>query len=258
LRAAVLVHRGQIGVATLQQWCPHGSRRGLQTWLRAYRRAIRHRLRQVRWTHAGRVWAMDVSEPLHPIDGVYRYIVHVRDLASGVYLAAVPVRRATTPVVCDLVRALCARYDPPLVLKVDNGSPFRSHQLAGWAAAVRTHLLHSPPRWPRYNGSIEASIGALAVRLHHAAAADGHPESWTADDLETARLAANADARRRDCLAATRVSAIERQGFGRHYARCLDAVVGGGRGGDSSAQRRTALVHALSDLGYMSIERRAT
>ena len=55
-------------------------------------------------------------------------------------------------------------------------------------------LLYSPPACPRYNGSIEASIGALTTCAHHAAAAAGHPEYWTCADVEAARLDANTHA----------------------------------------------------------------
>src|SRR5262249_21277005 len=173
LRAAMLVHRGHVGVATLQRWCPIASRRSLRRWLREYWRALRRGLRQLTWTRAGRVWAMDGSQPLLPIDGRYRYVVHLRDLASGEYLAALPVSRPTASVVCDLLRAVCARHGVPLVLKVDNGAAFRSDVVRRWASGVGLRLLYSPPVCPRYNGSIEASIGALGARLHHTAAALG-------------------------------------------------------------------------------------
>src|SRR5439155_5635571 len=145
---------------------------------------------------------------------------------------------------CDVLRAVCASADAPLVLKVDNGAPFRSHDLRAWADRMGTHVLHSPPRCPRYNGSIEASIGALATRAHHAAAADGHPEYWTCDDVESARLDANAQVQSR----ARRITRAERRRFAQHYQRRVAPRPGAQR----PARRRAALVHTLVELGYMS------
>jgi transposase InsO family protein len=229
----------------------------LQDWLRAYRRRVRRTQARLTWTRAGRVWAMDYSEPLHPIDGTYRYVLHLRDLASGYYLAALPVRRATTQGVCDLLRAVCARHAAPLVLKVDNGAPFRSHAVRDWAAAAGTQLLPSPPICPRYNGSIEASIGALGARTFHVAAAQGHPDVWTADDLEHARWATNVEAQPR-FDATSRVTADERVRLACHYAHHLRVVRAAYGPRRSDAHHRAALVHALTDLGYMSMERRAS
>jgi transposase InsO family protein len=208
---------------------------------------------------------MDVSEPPRPIDHAYCYLVHVRDLASHYHLAALPVRRATARAVCDLLRALCAGHDAPLVLKVDNGSPFVSAAVAAWADAAGTTVLHSPPACPRYNGSIEASIGAIATRAHHAAAADGHSNYWTTDDVERARTDANLVRRLHHGVAtsavlrwraATAITRAERRRFRAQYLieltkRGLD---------DRTATRahcRAAIVRTLDELGYVSMQRRA-
>jgi transposase InsO family protein len=166
------------------------------------------------------------------MDGHYRAIVHVRDLASRYYLAAMPVARATARTVCDVIRHVTAQGTPPLVLKVDNGSPFGSGLLQRWAQRTGTLLLYSPPAYPAYNGSIEASIGALTARTHEGAALHGHPEDWTTEDLEAARVAANltpmpsgsseAPATRwRRAMPATRA---ERRRFLARYGRDLAAV----------------------------------
>ena len=207
---------------------------------------------------------MDLSEAPQRIDDTYRYVLHVRDLASQYYLAARPARRGSAAVVCDVLRAICADVAPPLVLKVDNGSPFVSRALQAWADRVGTLLLYSPPACPRYNGSIEASIGALATRAHEVAAAAGHPEWWTSQDVDLARHIANQTTRaahRRTTArvawgSASGVSARERRRFHGHYAGALQH-----RGVTSSqatrAQRRTALVRTLIELGYVSIKRKA-
>jgi hypothetical protein len=57
------------------------------------------------------------------------------------------------------------------------------------------NLLFSPPRTPRYNGSIEAGIGSLKTRTERHAARANHPAYWTFDDGEHAQAEANATAR---------------------------------------------------------------
>ncbi len=55
--------------------------------------------------------------------------------------------------------------------------------------------LLSPPYFPRYNGAIEAGIGAFKTRAHLEAARHGHPLEWNCNDVESARLQANAESR---------------------------------------------------------------
>ena len=194
------------------------------------------------------------------IEGQYRALLHVRDLASHCHLAALPVPRLSTPAACGLLRALGAHADPPLVLKVDNGSAFRSHALRAWAAAVGTQLLYSPPRTPRYNGAIEGSIGALTTRAHHAAVLAGHPDTWTCADVEAARLAANTVPTR-----PARTTALDRwqhatpitRAERRRFANACDAATRTLSTTNRAVQQRTAIVDTLQRLGYVSITRRA-
>lgn len=260
MRAAILLGASPLAVAPLQRWCPTVSRRAVAAWLRQYRRGQRCGCRRLTWTQRGRVWAMDFSQPPMPIDGCYRYVLHVRDLASQYHLAALPVGAATASTTCNLLRALVAAHDAPLVLKVDNGSAFGSHEVRAWAQAVGTRVLYSPPRYPRYNGSIEASIGAFATRAHHAAAAAGHPEYWTSDDVEVARAQANLTCpgphgsltpaqRWHD---APPITATERRRFGAHYT----AAIARPHAGTTRVQQRTAIVTTLRALGYVTMKRR--
>lgn len=259
----LLLYGRRVGVATLQAWCPHVSRRALGHWLRQQRRAQRRAHAQVTWMHFARVWAVDVSQPPHPIDGVYRYLVHVRDLATPYQLAALPVARATAPAVVDLLRALVAAHGAPLVLKVDNGSPF-GRVLQAWAHTAGVLVLYSPPAYPPYNGSIEASIGAITTRAHHCAAAAGHPAYWTCDDVDAARVAANLtvrpgrDGRTTAALRWQRRGAItcaERQRFHAHYVTL--ARSSSPASALTRVRQRTAIVHTLLTLGYVAITRRA-
>jgi len=264
MRVAVLLHGGGIGVDTLRRWCPNASRRAITAWLHDYRHAQRRRFCRVTWSHAGRVWAMDLSAAAHPIHGCYRSMLHVRDLASGYQLATMPLRRGTGRATADLLRGLCAETDAPLVLKVDNGSAFVSRDLSDWAHRAGVLVLYSPPACPRFNGSIEASINAIGIRAHEAAAAAGHPEYWTTEDLETARTLGNiavhghgaaqttAAARFRT---ATHIAVGERAHFHRHYERALQTLGVTNRAQATRAHSRVALVRTLVVLGYVSIKR---
>ena len=261
MRMALLLDAEHASVAHLQRWCPTASRRAVTGWLRAARHAMRQRLCCVTWRHVGRVWALDWSVPPQPIDGIYRWIVHVRDLASHHHLAALPVRRVTGVVVRDLLRALSVPAVAPLVLKLDNGAACRSRELRAWADRVGTTLLYSPSRCPRYNGSIEASVGAIATRAHHMAAAAGHPGLWTTDDVEAARVEANMTSHRRDGYTQTArdwwtrarvITRTERHRFLRAYQQQLAHL----RPAPAHVQRRLAIVRTLDVLGYVSIKRR--
>lgn len=260
MRTALIIHGATASVATLHRWCPTASRRAIARWLHQDRHRRRHHLHLVRWTRPGRVWAMDFSVAPHRIDGQYRYLLHVRDLASHYHLAVLPVIRPTAAAVIGLLRAICANVEAPLVLKVDNGAAFVSGPVVDWAAAMGTQLLHSPPCCPRYNGAIEASIGAIATRAHHAAVANGHPGMWACEDVELARRSANAIVRRpsgRTAEAswrrASRITADER----RRFARGCLATMRRRIDQPPRVQRRIAIVDTLRRLGYVSITRRA-
>jgi transposase InsO family protein len=260
MRTAFVVEGPATNVATLQRWCPTASRRAITAWLRDDRRRRRASLHHLQWHRPGRVWAMDFSDAPQLIEGQYRQVLHVRDLASQCHLMALPVLRSTGAVVGGVLRALCADRDPPLVLKVDNGAPFISRDLRRWARTVGTQLLYSPLRCPRYNGAIEASIASITTRAHHAAVANGHPETWTCEDLEWARRTANAvvrppSGRTADASwqTAPRITAVERRCFARTYAASLRRPIDQ----PPRMQQRIAIVDTLRSLGYVSITRRA-
>jgi hypothetical protein len=89
------------------------------------------------------------------------------------------------------LQELFLQYGPPLVLKCDNGSAFRSELLQTLLGAWRVVPLFSPPCTPRYNGACEAANHALKSRTQQQAEFSGHPEQWTAEDLEQARRHSN-------------------------------------------------------------------
>ena len=179
----------RISVAQLHRHCPDASRRGLQEWwnqLRLRQKLNQHRLE---WRGVGHVWAMDFTYTPQPIEQRYPYVLAVRDLASGNNLLALACERMEDPQVTAALSALFNSHGAPLVLKHDGG--FKGLQIQTLLEQENVTALLSPPHTPRYNGSIEAGIGALKTRTHHIAAGMGHPEYWTCDDLEAARLQGN-------------------------------------------------------------------
>jgi transposase InsO family protein len=188
-----------VGVPTLRVCCPTLARAELADFLRRYRRVWRRRHQEawhvLRWPEPGRVWAIDYADPPLPIDGAYRTLLAVRDLASGRQLLWLPVEDPVAWEVVSALASLFAVHGAPLVLKSDNGSPFSAGSTRALLAAFGVTALFSPPRTPRYNGAAEAGIGSLKTRTETHSVRQGRPGWWTWDDVEAARAEANATAR---------------------------------------------------------------
>jgi hypothetical protein len=155
-----------------------------------YREHNRVAIAQLAWHAPGRVWAMDHAKPPRPVDGVWPDLLSVRDLASGMVLAWLPVADQTAATTRDALVGLFLEYGAPLVLKSDNGSAFQA-EVAALLRDWQVIALPSPPQTPRYNGSCEAGIGGLKVRTQYQAALGGHPGLWTSEDTEAARRRGN-------------------------------------------------------------------
>ena len=187
--------RGRLGLPALKELFPQIPRITLKHLRDHYRQEHEPLLEHLIWTRPGTVWSADFTEPPAPIDGIYPYILCIRDLASSRQLLAWPVLHPAADMTVKALRHLFAIYDPPLVLKTDNGSHFIASEVRDLLAAAKvTHLL-SPPVTPRYNGAQEASIGSLKTRALHIAAAAGRFGCWSCDDVEAARLEANSQGR---------------------------------------------------------------
>jgi len=187
------------GVPTLQAFFTDVPRAELADlrcrFRRVYRRRNRLLLHALHWECPGAVWAVDYAEPPLPIEGQYRYLLAVRDLASGQQLAWLPVERPDATTACHLLKALFRQHGAPLVLKADNGSPFHGAEAQQLLQQENVVPLFSPVRTPRYNGACEAGIGSMKTRTHLESARHDHPGEWTCDDCEAARLQANELAR---------------------------------------------------------------
>lgn len=188
-----------VSVPVLQEMFPDVARRELEDLQRRYQSAFRRRgavlIHALRWTRVGAVWAMDFTEPLVPVDGIYPWILVVRDLASGLQLWVQPVRDMTGRTARDALRLLFAAYGAPLVIKSDNGSAFIDEETRSLLARHKILQLLSPPGLPSYNGSCEAGVGSVKTRAHEESARHDHPGEWNCDDVEAARLMANQTAR---------------------------------------------------------------
>ena len=183
------------GLTVLMSLFPDVPRAELEARLRRYRDEYvgqNHVVVQaLRWQRAGAVWAMDFTEPPLPVDGIYRYILSVRDLGSGKSLLWLPLVRCTGLAVRDALVSLFLEHGVPLVIKADNDRAFKIEELRELLAACRIVFLFSPTYTPEYNGACEAGIGTLKTYAHHEAARHDRPGEWTCDDVEAARLRAN-------------------------------------------------------------------
>lgn len=142
------------------------------------------------WKIVGATWAMDFTEPEFPVDGIYPYILAVRDLASRFCLLWLALEEATALVVSRVLKRLFDEYGEPLVIKKDGGSHFKGEVIKLLDDYGVTSLM-SPPYTPEYNGSIESGIGNIKTHMYYEAARRGWPYDMTIEDLEGCRLRTN-------------------------------------------------------------------
>jgi transposase InsO family protein len=184
-----------VGLAVLVGQFPEMPRAELADLLRRYRHVWVRRhaqwLHVLHWQYPGTVWAIDYARPPLPLEEGYTDLLAVRDLASGMQLLWLPVPEATATTTTAALLSLFMLYGAPLVLKLDNGSPFVAGATRELLAQWRVIPLYSPPGRPQYNGAIEAGIGALKVRTHYQTVRQGRPGEWTLEDTEAARQQAN-------------------------------------------------------------------
>lgn len=273
-----------VGVPTLQQAFPDLARAELTDLVQRYRRVLyvrrRDNMRRLCWRVPGRVWAMDFAEPselgatwsLPPIDDEFPYLLAVRDLASGYQLAWLPMRQATSQATRAVLRMLFEQHGAPLVLKADNGPPFRADETKSLLQEADVRFLFSPPYWPAYNGAIEAAIASLKRRTEQQAAQQGRAGRWAWVHVEAARAQANAAQPRRlhgltpaeVWAGRTRVTDLERVRFGlaverESYLACNQMNLAQERHLDhwqSSAVERKAIERALVEHDYLLFRRR--
>ena len=266
-----------VGVPAVCAQVPAAPRAEVRDLVRVFRHlwASRHpRVRQVlHWHWPGAVWAVDLHEPGQRIDGLYPYVLAVRDLASGLQLAWAPLLDATSAAVVRALAVLFIVHGAPLVLKSDNGSAFLAEALKGLLRRWQVWPLYSPPGRPGYNGAIEAAIGSLTTRTQFQAYCHGHAGRWTVADLDAAREVANTTSRPRGRNGPTPAevwaerrpptraeheafATLVREGEARARAQshiagdaCLDHY-------EQAALHRRVLTQALVECGLLTITRR--
>ena len=162
-----------------------------RVYRRIWRAAHRRSLHVLHWQRPGTVWAADFAQAPCLIDGQYRYVLAVRDLASGLQLLWQPVAAPTAEVLLTELPLLFARYGAPWVLKTDNGSAFIADLVRWYLQHALVDQLFSPPHCPEYNGSIEAAIGNHKQRTERDSILSGHPGQWFSANLTASSLQAN-------------------------------------------------------------------
>ncbi len=174
---------------------PEVPRSDLKEILSRYRRVQqrKHQRHQSRlhWQRPGTVWAADFKERREPIEGRYGWILAVKDLASRCQLAWLPVEAADADTVQATYAGLFEEHGPPLVLKSDNGGPFRDDGTKQLLAEYDVIPLFNPRRRPAYNGGVERANGQLASYQEAVAAYHGREGLPTCADAEEARQIAN-------------------------------------------------------------------
>jgi transposase InsO family protein len=181
-----------LGLPTLRAEFPDMPRCELADLQAGYRQCFRatHRrtVARLHWHEPGTVWAIDHVVPPAPIDGVEQAALAIRDLASGMQLAWLPVADQTEAVAIAVLEGLFLEHGPPLVLKSDIGSAFKSGAFQALLRHRGVAWLPSPPRMPWYNGGCEAGNGSLRRRTDHFACRTGR---WTSGCLQAACRQAN-------------------------------------------------------------------
>lgn len=257
----------QTGVGTIRRFADNLPRSEVRDLVVRYRRCLERRGQgveeELRWRVPGAVEAFDHTVAPVPVDGHRRAILTGRDLATGeatVWRAVEGMTASSTVAVLD---DRFAEGRTPLVAKMDNGSSFVSEATRAFLEAHGVEQLLSPPRMPRYNGAVEAHTRWMKERTAWQALRRGRQDRWTSEDLEAARLVANAVRPPKVFDPALKVSPELRAAF-RKSAASFKAELWAERGLDSASasKRRTdqvnreAITRALVAHGILEIRSR--
>jgi len=157
-------------------------------------------------------------------------------------------------------------HRPPLVIQLDNDSAFKIADIEDICLKWGVIHLWSPGYCAKYNGSCETGNGTLKTYTHHEAARHDRPGEWTCDDLDAARLWANALARpsgRRGSSPdeawneRTPITLQERiEFYQRVEMETTKRNVAQLKGVERAAAERKAIAAALVAFGYLLIRRR--
>jgi hypothetical protein len=194
---------GELGpfnpIASLRRLCPGLARREVHELRSRYRRRLRligrATAQALTWHRPGAVWAMDYTEVPWRVDGAEKYVLSVRDLASGYQLLALVTERADARTTRQALALLFVEHGAPLVIKSDNGSHFVEAAVRALLDEHRVLHLRSPAGWPAYNGACESGIHWLKARALQFAVREGRAHV-SAGDLSAAQSLGNDRLRR--------------------------------------------------------------
>ena len=267
----------QVGLPTLQSLFPDMARSAIVDLQRRCRQIYRRKadmiVHALSWTRAGSVWAIDLADPPAAIEGLYKKLFVVRDLASGNVILAIPTLAESASLVIRILASLFKWFGKPLVIKCDNGGAFIAEDLQAFLGGEGVRVLYSPERTPRYNGSVEAGIGSIKTRAFWQAALHDRPGEWTCDDIEAAVRQANETGRPHGLAAPTPqeswltrlpISDTERERFdavcSRHaneeYTQRGWLPTAALQHREQASIDRGAISRALIELGFLLIRRR--
>ena len=211
------------GIAELRAELPGLPRNSTTAFLRRLRRLRKRRRRRrrprLKWVAPGAVWAIDGTWLDQPVGPLGRRALIVVELHSKRVLALQSVPGERADAVEQVLAALIAKHGAPLVLKLDNGSAFIAKRTAIFCRSHGISLMHSPPRTPRFNGTVEVCGRWAKARVTRAAEARGARGELSQADLDAAvnfvgelpRIDADDRARFQDAVAEhLRVVAAER------------------------------------------------
>lgn len=188
--AVLLQGQRKISVATLRKLLPGLPRNSTAAYLRRLwrirRRRRRRNWRSLHWHVPGAVWAIDGTWLDLPAEDRGRRALVVVELHGRTTLALQSVTGESANEVERVLAALLARYGPPLVLKLDNGSGFLAKRFAEFCERHGITLMHSPVRRPRWNGTCEVSGRWAKHRAMAAARRRGSSGRLSQADLDHA------------------------------------------------------------------------
>lgn len=263
----------KVSVAYIRGCLPEVPRAFIEDVVRSckddFRREHRARIQRLRWEKPGSVWSCDWTEPEARVDGIYKEILAVRDLASHKTIESLPCESRSSELAAKAMEHLFLAHGSPLVVKHDGGSEFKADAFSQVLGRYGVMRLLSPEYYPQYNGAIEAGIGVLKTNAWYEAAKNGHVGCWTCDDVEAGRLKANETSRPLGPKGPSPNALWEARrpitnGLRRAFQKAVDeerqrATQHSGSAKterDRKTDERRAIQTALEKCGYLTVDRR--
>ena len=251
----------QTGLETLKWLCPELARGEIEDILWRYRahwlREQSLEVSELDWHLAGRVWAVDYTEPPEPVDQKCEAVLSARDLSSGAQILWEGQVGPRGELTRGALERLFCELGAPLVLKLDNGPAFICEAVREVCAKRGVKLLFSPRWTPRYNGSCESGIRWMKLRTENQAWLGGRPGSWLAEDLLVAQRLTNSLPKRPGKGAISRGEVFHAREPITEDMRLAFTVTVGEEEARERAERGIARARVLSRVKQAEIDRKA-